>query len=108
MGVVEVALFLEVAHRVANGGRGERVAELLRNSPAPRRLGGFDVSFDNGLQDLALALVPGPCHVTPAISCSQFRPPPPGWSSRPRGRPTRASPRAWTPAAGPLSPPGPL
>jgi len=69
MGVVEVALFLEVAHRVANCGRGERVAELLRNSPAPRRLGGFDVGLDNGLEDLALALVQGPCHVTQALTC---------------------------------------
>src|SRR5205814_10550042 len=100
-GVVEVSLFLEVAHRVANCGRGERVAELLRNSPAPRRLGGFDVGLDNGLEDLALALVQGPCHVTQALTCQQFRPPPPGWSSRRRGRPSGASPRACTPAAGP-------
>src|SRR5213596_3597493 len=54
MGMVEIALFLEVAHRVANCGRGERVAEPLGNSPAPRRLGGFDVGLDNGLEDLAL------------------------------------------------------
>src|SRR2546430_17502096 len=54
MGVVEVSLFLEVAHRVANCGRGERVAELLRNSPAPRRLGGFHVGLDYSLPDLAV------------------------------------------------------
>jgi len=69
MGVVEVALFLEVAHRVSNCGRGERVAEPLGNSPTPRRLGGFDVGLDNGLEDLALALVQGSCHVTQALTC---------------------------------------
>src|SRR2546428_12610273 len=99
MGVVEIALFLEVAHRVSNCGRGERVAEPLGNSPTPRRLGGFDVGLDNGPQDPPLAFVSGPCHVTPTLSCSQFKPLPPGWSSHPRRRPSGARPPAGTPTA---------
>ncbi len=67
--MVEIPFLLEVAHGVANRGGGERVAELLGNSPTPRRLGGFDVGLDDGLEHLALALVQGCYHVTQAITC---------------------------------------
>src|SRR3989449_8066750 len=62
VGVVEVALLLEVAHRVADRRRRQPELIALRNRPAARRLGGLDVRFDHGLEHLALAVGERSCH----------------------------------------------
>jgi len=70
--MVEVSLFLEVAHRVAD--RGRRQAELvpLRDRPAPRRLGGLHVRLDHGLEHLALAVGEGSRHDWVSVCMVQF------------------------------------
>src|SRR5438552_15152558 len=70
--MVEIPLFLEVAHGVANRGGGERVTEPLGNSPAPRRLGGFHVGLDDGFEDLALAVVQGCYHVSKLLPANNL------------------------------------
>ena len=56
VGMVEVSLFLEVAHRVAD--RRGRQAELIARGdrPAPRRLGGLHVGLDDGLENGSFSL----------------------------------------------------
>src|SRR5438876_2685485 len=48
--MIEVSLFLEVAHRVADRGRREAELVALRDRAAPRRFGGLHVRLDHGLE----------------------------------------------------------
>ena len=50
VGMIEVSLFLEVAHRVADRGRREAELVALRDRAAPRRFGGLHVRLDHGLE----------------------------------------------------------
>ena len=69
VGVVQVPLLLQVAHGIADGGGRQGEPEAFRDSATPRRLGGLDVGLDDGLEDLALALVQGCCHIGQALNC---------------------------------------
>jgi hypothetical protein len=56
VGLVEVALLLELHQLVAHGGRGHADAGRVRDVAAPHGSRGLDVLLDHGLQDRGLAV----------------------------------------------------